>query len=69
MCVSYRYLDVDEQLQQVLGRHDDGGVEGDDVAFVQEQVQVGSQSLWKGVNRTNSVREQPHGTPLNTENP
>lgn len=40
-----RHLDVDEQLQQVPGRHDDGGVERDDVALVQTQVQVGRQPL------------------------
>lgn len=40
-----RYLEVDEQLQEVSGRHDDGGVERDDVALVQTQVQVGGQPL------------------------
>lgn len=38
-------LDVNQQLQEVLGRHDDGGVEGDDVAFVQAEVQVRRQFL------------------------
>lgn len=36
-------LDVDKQLQKVFGRHDDGGVEWDDVALVQTQIQVGGQ--------------------------
>lgn len=40
-----RYLDVDHQLQEISGRHDDGGVERDDVALVQLQVQVGRQPL------------------------
>lgn len=40
-----RYLDVDEQLQEVSGGHDDGGVEWDDVALVQIQIQVGGQPL------------------------
>lgn len=39
------YLNVDQQFKEVFGRHDDGGVEGDDVAFVQAEVQVGCQSL------------------------
>ena len=41
----WSYLDIDEQLQEVSGRHDDGGVELDDVALVQTQIQVGSQPL------------------------
>lgn len=39
------YLDVDQQLQQVPGGHDDGGVERDDVAVVQALVVVGGQAL------------------------
>lgn len=39
------YLDVDDQLQKVFGRHDDGGVERDHVALVQTQIQVGGQPL------------------------
>lgn len=42
-----RHLDVDEQLQEVSWRHDDGGVERDDVALVEAQVQVGGQTLRK----------------------
>lgn len=39
------YLDVDQQLQQVPGGHDDGGVEREDVALVQALVVVGGQAL------------------------
>lgn len=39
------YLDIHEQIQKISGRHDDGGVEWDDVAFVQVQIQVGGQPL------------------------
>lgn len=39
------YLDVDEQLPQVAWRHDDGGVELNDVALVQSDVMVGGESL------------------------
>lgn len=62
MCVSYRYLDVDEQLQQVLGRHDDGGVEGDDVALVQAQVQVGRQPLRRRKGIRSNTTKTPRGT-------
>lgn len=51
------YLDVDEQLQEVSGRHDDGGVERDDVALVQTQIQVCSQPLRQKTN-FNRPREQ-----------
>lgn len=39
------YLHVDEQIQKVFGRHDDGGVERDDIALVQTKIQVSSQPL------------------------
>lgn len=39
------YLNVDKQLQEVFGWHDDGGVERDHIAFVQVEVQIGSQAL------------------------
>lgn len=39
------YLDVDQELLEISGRHDDRGVQGDDVAFVQIQVEISSQFL------------------------
>ena len=39
------YLDVNEQLAEVFGRHDNGDVEGDDEAAIDLQVQVGGQHL------------------------
>lgn len=43
--VQFVYLDVDEKLPKVAWRHHDGGVEFNNVAFVQGDVMVGSQSL------------------------
>lgn len=50
------YLDIHEQIQKISGRHDDGGVEWDDVAFVQVQIQVGGQPLGEG------EKKQKNGT-------
>jgi len=44
------HLDVAEQLQEVFGGHDDGGVERDDVALVQTQIKVGGQPLKQKTN-------------------
>lgn len=44
------YLHVDEQLHKVSGRHDDGGVERDDIALVQTQIKVGGQPLKQEAN-------------------
>lgn len=49
------YLDVDQQLQQVFGGHDDGGVEWDDVALVQGRVVVGGQPLTEEHSRAPSL--------------
>lgn len=39
------YLDIDEKLPEVAWRHHDGGVELNNVALVQGNVMVSSQSL------------------------
>lgn len=39
------YLNVDQELMEISGRHDDRCVQGDDVAFVQIQVEISSQFL------------------------
>lgn len=44
------YLDIDKQVQKISGGHDNGGVEGDDVALVQTQIQVGGQPLREETN-------------------
>lgn len=45
--ILHSYLDIDEKVQKVFGRHDNGGVEWDDIALVQKQIQVSSQPLRK----------------------
>lgn len=39
------YLDVDKKLPEVARRHHNGGVELDNVAFVQSDVMIRGQSL------------------------
>ena len=56
------YLDVDEQLQEVLGGHDDGGIERGDIALIQIQIQIGSHPL-QG-DRTKDGRKKSEGVPL-----
>lgn len=43
--VQFCHLNVDKKLPEVAWRHHDGGVQLDNVAFVQGDVMVGSQSL------------------------
>lgn len=40
-----RYLDINKQLPQVPGRHDNGGVELDDIALIQRNVVIGCEAL------------------------
>jgi len=52
------YLDVDQELMEISGWHDNRGVQGDDVAFVQIQVEISSQPL----TAKNDMQDYSHGT-------
>lgn len=54
------YLDVNEQIEKVSGRHDDRRVQRGDVTLIQTQIQVSGQTLEGDMTNTYTERVVSH---------